>query len=201
MNALLPADGLLPGLPDPVLDSQRVFRAVLDAMAQPGTIHDLTLPLAPPPPLAAATAAICLALLDFETPLWLDPAADTAAVAGYLRFHCGCPLAASRDDAAFAVIAAPAAMAPLAAFPSGSDQYPDRSATLVVQVPCLSGGEAWRLAGPGIPGQRGLAPAGLPAGFRAWLGANHALFPRGIDLIFTCGTALAALPRSTRLED
>ena len=201
MNALPPADGLLPGLPDPVLDSQRVFRAVLDAMAHPGTIRDLALRLEPPPPLALATAAVALALLDFETPLWLDGAAGIPAVAGFLRFHCGCPLTADRAAAAFAVVAAPAVMPPLAGFASGSDSYPDRSATLVIQVPSLSGGEAWGLAGPGIPGSRGFAPAGLPAGFRSWLAANHALFPRGIDLIFTCGSAVAALPRTTRLED
>jgi len=173
---------------------------VLDAMAHPGTIVDLALRLTPPPPLDVATAAVALALADFETPLWLDRAAGTPAVAGYLRFHCGCPLAEACDAAAFAIIADPDSMAPLATFHPGCDQFPDRSATLVIQLPALRGGDEWRLAGPGIPDSRTFAPAGLPPRFRSWVAANHQLFPRGIDLILTCGASLAALPRSTRLE-
>jgi alpha-D-ribose 1-methylphosphonate 5-triphosphate synthase subunit PhnH len=29
---------------------------------------------------------------------------------------------------------------------------------------------------------------------------NHALFPRGVDLLFVTADAVAALPRSTRVE-
>ena len=200
MSAILAADGLLPGLADPVLDSQRVFRAILDATSAPGTIHDLTLALTPPPPLNVATAALALALADYETPLWLDPTANVPAAAAYLRFHCGSPLAAACGDAAFAIVADPASMPQLADFPAGCDQYPDRSATLIIQVAALTGGADWLLRGPGIRDSRTFAPRGLPAPFRGWVRDNHQMFPRGVDLIFTCGSSLAALPRSTRLE-
>jgi alpha-D-ribose 1-methylphosphonate 5-triphosphate synthase subunit PhnH len=193
-------DALQPGLPDPVFDAQRVFRAVLDAMAHPGTILPVTLDLAAPPPLDLATAAVALALADYETPLWLDGAAATAAVKRYLGFHCGCPLNARSEEAGFAIIAAPAAMPPLAVFAGGSDEYPDRSTTLIIQVPALRGGAAWSLRGPGIADAVRFAPAGLPGPFGAWLRDNHRRFPRGVDMIFTCGAALAALPRSSRLE-
>ena len=195
-----PTEGLRPGLADPVFDSQRVFRAVLDALAHPGTIVDLSLPLSPPPPLDLATAAVVLALADYETPLWLDQASATDAVRAYLSFHCGCPLTSSGENAAFAVVTDPAAMPALAAFQAGSDEYPDRSTTLVVQLPALRGGDPWELSGPGIRTRQSFAPAGLPPAFAEWLRANHSLFPRGVDLIFTSGSSLAALPRSSQLE-
>ncbi len=193
-------DTLLPGLADPVLDAQRIFRAVLDAMARPGTIATLPPLPAAPAPLDPATTAVILTLADQETTVWLDRAADAAAVRRHLRFHCGCPLTADATLADFAVIADAQAMPPLAAFNTGSDEYPDRSTTLIIQLPGLSGGEAWTLAGPGIRERATLGLPGLPAGFRDQLAENHLGFPRGVDLIFTCGARAIALPRSTRLE-
>jgi len=91
-------------------------------------------------------------------------------------------------------------MPPLSAFQAGSDEYPDRSTSLILQLPALRDGEVWSLKGPGIRESRSFAPAGLPAPFRGWLEENHRLFPRGVDVIFTSGSSLAALPRSSRLE-
>lgn len=200
MTVIAATDGLLPGFADPVMDAQRVFRAVLEATARPGTIVDC--PVAPPapPPLDPATFAVALALLDFETPLWLDQAAASDATQRTLRFHCGCPLVAETERAAFAIVAAPRTMPPLSAFHAGSDELPDRSTTLIIQVASLTGGEAFSLAGPGIRDSAQLAATGFPPDFGRWVRDNHDLFPRGVDLIFTCGALLAALPRSTRLE-
>lgn len=200
MTAIQTNDGLSPGFSEPVLDSQRVFRAVLEAMARPGTIVELPLHLAPPPPLDPATAAIALALMDYETPLWLDGAADTEAVGQYLRFHCGCPQTSEPAKAAFAIITDPAAMPPLSAFHVGSDEFPDQSTTVILQVPTLTAGDAWQLTGPGIRDSVRLAAGGFPKGFHRWILDNHELFPRGVDLVFTCGGLISALPRSTRLE-
>jgi alpha-D-ribose 1-methylphosphonate 5-triphosphate synthase subunit PhnH len=187
------------GFADAVLDAQSVFRVVLDAMARPGRIVDIDIPLSGPPPLDSATTAAMLTLVDGDTPLWLDGLAATGAVMDYARFHCGCRLAVRPQEAVFAVIADVSKMPPLSAFPDGSDEYPDRSATLLLQVPSLTGGRPLGLAGPGIRHRAQLSVAGLPAAFPHWLDENHALFPRGVDLIFTCGQQLAALPRSTRL--
>lgn len=206
MSSLSSDDGLLRGFANPVMDAQGVFRTVLAAMACPGTMNELALDLSGPAPLDPATAALALALLDYETPLWLDSAADTPSVQRYLRFHCGCRMTENAGAAAFAIVAAPALMPPLAAFDAGSDTYPDRSTTVILQVPSLTGGAPWTLQGPGIrPGgireRACMAISGLPAGFGRWIEANVALFPCGVDLIFTCGRAFAALPRSIRVED
>lgn len=191
------SEGLLPGFAEPVFDAQRVFRVILDAMARPGVIGQL--PVGPAPrPLQPATAAVALALIDCDTPLWLDPA--SRGVADYLRFHCGCRPTEDIKTAAFAIITDVAAMPPLSAFAQGTDDFPDRSATLILQVPTLIEGDPWDLSGPGIRATRRFRPGGLPAGFREWLADNHAVFPRGVDLVFACGTTVAALPRTTRLE-
>ena len=143
---------------------------------------------------------MCLTLLDFETPLWLDDAAATAQVRDYLRFHCGVPLAASPADARFALIAEPGACRRSRAFDAGTDEHPDRSATLVVQVRGSVGGTGRRLTGPGIAARRASMSPACPTSF--WMRArdNHARFPRGVDVLLSAGGQLAALPRTTRVE-
>lgn len=95
---------MLPGLADPVLDSQRIFRSVLVAMAHPGRVVVVAGPAEPPHPVHRAAAAVCLALVDMETPLWLDPVTRTAEVLEGLRFHCGCPIVEEPRSARFALI-------------------------------------------------------------------------------------------------
>lgn len=200
MTIVSATDALLPGFADPVMDAQAVFRALLAALAQPANAVDLALAPTAPAPLTATTAALALTLADFETAVWLDAAAGSDAVARYLRFHCGCPLVSDCAAAAFAIIAAPDQMPPLSAFNTGSDAYPDRAATILVQVPSLAGGTPWLVQGPGIRGTAALAIAGLNPRFGAWLADNHRLFPRGVDVVFTCGSRMVALPRSSRVD-
>lgn len=188
------------GLADPVRDSQRIFRGVLEAMSHPGRVVSVADPRDEAGPLHAAARAVCLALVDLETPLWLDAAARTPGVVEHLRFHCGCPIVDQPLHARFAVVADPERMPELDAFDAGTDEYPDRSATVIVQVSGLAGGTGRRLTGPGIPEEAWLAAEGLPPGFWDGVRANHARFPRGVDLLLTSGPRLAALPRSTRVE-
>jgi len=188
---------LAPGFADPVGAAQATFRAVLAAMAEPGRIMTLDVALAPPRPLGVAAAAVALSLLDGDTPLWCDPACRP--VAPFLRFHTGVALVDAPEHARFALIGDPAALPSLAQFDAGTDEYPDRSASLILAVTHLGAGAALMLRGPGIKERRRLAVAGLPAGFRAEWRANHARFPRGIDVILTAGDRLACLPRSVEI--
>jgi alpha-D-ribose 1-methylphosphonate 5-triphosphate synthase subunit PhnH len=192
---------LVPGFSDPVLASQAVFRTVMEAMARPGQIAEIDVALAPPAPLGIAAAALALTLLDFETPLWLDPMLAAAPeVDGWLKFHTGAPRAADPASAAFAFVAKPAAMPSFEAFGLGSIEYPDRSTTLILEVETLTEGDGFRLSGPGIKGSRSLSVTPLPADFPERMAENRALFPRGVDLVLTCGRRLAALPRSVYLS-
>ena len=56
------------------------------------------------------------------------------------------------------------------------------------------------LRGPGIEDSRRFNADPLPPGFWAQARANHAGFPRGVDILFAAPGQLTALPRSTRLE-
>lgn len=170
----------------------------MDAMARPGIVTPLATTLAPPPPLAPAAGAMALALLDYETRVWLDPMLAASDVASWLRFHAGAPVTADPADAAFAFVSDPAAMPALDEFAQGSPEYPDRSTTLVLQVERFAGAPV-TLAGPGIAKTQAFAAAPLPDDFVAQLAANRARFPRGVDLVFVTADAIAGLPRSTRI--
>ena len=107
---------------------------------------------------------------------------------------------AQRADAVFAVLASAHAAAPRR-LRLGTDAYPDRSATLVVEVPDLHGRADAAVARPGHRRPRELSPSpASPDDFWHDWAANHGLFPCGVDLVFTAGTELCALPRSIAVE-
>ncbi|MBY0299855.1 MAG: phosphonate C-P lyase system protein PhnH [Methylobacterium sp.] len=193
---------LAPGLRDPVHDAQRVFRAVMDALARPGRVQALTLALAPPAPLTPELAAVALTLADADAPLWLDPPLSASPeVAAFLRFHTGAPVVAEPADAAFALVSDPARCPDFAEFAQGTPAYPDRSATLVLALDRLAEDGRLVLEGPGIRGRAHLSAAPLPPDCAARLAANHARFPLGIDLLLAAPGRLAGLPRSTRVTE
>lgn len=189
----------LPAWDYSVYASQATFRCVLDAMAEPGTVRALPVDATGPAPLDNAVTALCLTLLDFDTPLWRDEAVANDAVASYFRFHCGCPMTDDPADAAFALIG-DAAHIDLSMFARGSMEYPDRSTTLFVQVPSLEDGPARTISGPGIAQARTLRVAGLAENFDAQWRANTEGFPLGVDIVFCCGGRIVGLPRTTRIE-
>lgn len=180
------------GFSDPAVQSAHAFRALLEAMARPGRIFTVA-GAAPPAPLSAAAGVALLVLADGTTPLHLAGAADCAAVRGWIAFHTGAPLV-SAERAQFA-LGTWEALTPVGRFRIGDPAYPDRAATLIVETGRLDA-DGPRLTGPGIATEARLS---LPetAAFRV----NRALFPLGFDTILTCGDRLAALPRSTRVEE
>lgn len=180
--------------------SQAAFRAVMDCMARPGTIAHLD-GVNAPPPLTPATAALVKSLADYDSPVWLDAAfSDAPEAADWIRFHTGAPIVTDPAKAAFALIADPNAMPALTQFAQGSEEYPDRSTTLIVQIARFAGA-AFTLTGPGIKTARSFAAAPLPADFVLRMTDNRDQFPRGVDLILVAGQEIAALPRSLRIVE
>jgi alpha-D-ribose 1-methylphosphonate 5-triphosphate synthase subunit PhnH len=188
------------GFDDLVLGAQSVFRAIMDALARPGTVQRLAADAVPPLPLTPELGAVALTLIDHDTPVWLDPAlAASDAVRGWIAFHCGAPITTDPEAAQFALVPDAALLPPLASFGQGTDEYPDRSTTIV-----LAAGAATRavtLRGPGIKEQTSL-DLPLPGGdFLAQWAGNRERFPRGIDLLLVRDGTLVGLPRTTRITE
>jgi alpha-D-ribose 1-methylphosphonate 5-triphosphate synthase subunit PhnH len=180
------------GFADPAREAARAFRAALDTMARPGTIGTVTGGAAPAP-CSVAAAVLILTLCDGTTPLHLAPSHDSEALRGWITFHTGAPLVAA-EAAAFA-IGTWEALQPVGRFAIGTSEYPDRAATLIVEMQALEASGA-RLTGPGIETEARMT---LPeiAAFQM----NRARFPLGFDCFFTCGDRVAGLPRSTRVQE
>jgi alpha-D-ribose 1-methylphosphonate 5-triphosphate synthase subunit PhnH len=188
---------MLAAFADPVFDSQRNFRELLQAMARPAVPRELpTLPPAPAPIIPAAMA-ILLTLCDATTAVWLQQPNDEAAC--HLRFHAGTRLVDEPGDADFALITDPVSMPPLGTFAQGEMRYPDRSASLIVQVADLHAHAGLHFAGPGIRETAQLAIDGLPPRFWQQRTALASRLPLGIDLFFVAALHVVALPRTTRL--
>jgi alpha-D-ribose 1-methylphosphonate 5-triphosphate synthase subunit PhnH len=200
MSAALELDTIGPAFADPVRDSQLAFRKIMEAVARPGTRADFGLAIEPPAGLGAAAATVALALLDFETLVWLDPALRGSEAEAWVRFHCGCPLTTDPAEAAFAIVTDAGAAPRLGAFNIGDARYPDRSTTVILQVESLDDGEAVVLSGPGIRDRIAVAPRGLPEGFWDQVRDNNAKFQFGVDVLIVSGPLLTAVPRSSQIQ-
>jgi len=177
------------GFADTPTDAARAFRAVMQVMARPGDIQQIDW-ATPPAPLSPAAGALMLTLCDPDTGVYLAPSCATEAVQSWMRFHTGAPLVT--PEAAQFAFGTWEELRDLP-FAIGEAEYPDRSATLVIELTQLSA-EGATLKGPGI---RETTALSLPE--QAAFQANRALFPLGRDFFFTCGDRIAGLPRSTEV--
>jgi alpha-D-ribose 1-methylphosphonate 5-triphosphate synthase subunit PhnH len=188
------------GFADKVLSAQSTFRSVMDAMARPGTVQRIVAATGAPAAMMRGTAAIALTLFDHDTPLWLDPQiSGTSDVTKWLKFHTGAPVIADSSVCSFALVGDARALPGLDRFAFGSNEYPDRSTTLILQVESLTQGPVLELRGPGIDGTAVLRAAIQPADLFARLEINRTLFPRGIDVVLVHDDNIVAIPRTTRL--
>ncbi|MEF3131394.1 phosphonate C-P lyase system protein PhnH [Rhizobium sp. 268] len=195
----LKIEALTGGFADPVFHAQSVFKMLMDGMARPGMIQTVQPEAAPPAPLGSAAGAIALTLCDHDTPVWLSQGLAKSAVPDWLGFHTGAPLTTEKAEARFAFTEAGTTLCPFSLFASGTQEYPDRSTTLVIELSALEGGRRLALMGPGIQSVTEIAPVGLPETFlRLWT-ENRGLFPRGIDIVLTSGNRLLCLPRTTKI--
>ena len=109
---------------------------------------------APPAPMSVAAGVAVLVLCDAGTPVHLAGAHECRAVRDWIAFHTGAPVG-TRGEAMFA-LGTWAALGPPGAYPAGEPEFPDRSATLIVEMERLEARGA-RLTGPGIKGEAALS--------------------------------------------
>ncbi len=191
---------LPPGFVDKVLSAQSTFRSVMDAMARPGAVQRIVPMAGTAGPMMRGMAAIALTLFDHDTPLWLDPRmAESTDVLKWLKFHTGAPVIQDSSIAAFALISDGVLLPDLQRFALGTNEYPDRSTTVIIQVESLDSGPSFELRGPGIDGVATLQASVKPFDLFELLRINETLFPRGIDVVLVADDAVVAIPRTTRV--
>ncbi|WP_028925651.1 phosphonate C-P lyase system protein PhnH [Pseudonocardia acaciae] len=176
-------------------DAQQTFRAVLDALARPGQVFrlpvDHRLPAALWPTLALADLGTGVCLLDPDR-RWAE-SVRTATSAPAV------PLERARLVAALRPITGDE----VRALHRGSAGAPERAALLSVAVESIDGGpRTWLLSGPGVPGVKKIAPAGVPDDLVTARRDAVAGFPAGIDVLLVAPDgAVLGLPRTTRIEE
>jgi alpha-D-ribose 1-methylphosphonate 5-triphosphate synthase subunit PhnH len=188
-----------PGFHDAALGSQAVFRTALSALSHPGRVIEMPDVSALPRHGHGAAAMLLQALVDSDCGVWLSPSLAGSDAAAWLRFHTGCHWVASPGSARFLWVAEGDPLPALVSLIAGTDEYPDQSATCVVEVGALNGTDTLSLVltGPGIANEQALSVRGLPGDFEAQWHANHRSFPRGVDLFLATPTHIVGLPRTT----
>ena len=190
------------GFHNEALGSQAVFRTALNALSHPGRVWELPVESGLPKQGHPAAALLMLSLLDADCTLWLSETLAKSDVAPWLRFHTGCEMVQDPALAHFLWVGCADEMPRLESLSLGSDAYPDRSATCVMEVSDLTENSgSWILKGPGIEDQCQLGVNTLPPDFLSQWTQNHACFPRGVDIFLVAPHHVTGLPRTTRILD
>lgn len=178
---------------DAVLDSQRVFRCLLEAAANPGKLYSLV-PAYPRNPIEA----VAKTLLDHEVTFCVS--GGESGIEEKLS-SCTGARAVPPPEADFAFVYETDRTA--SKLRRGELERPERGATAIYAVERLSNeaSSTLTLSGPGVPGERGISVIGLPASEVGAIIENRADYPLGVDVYLVDEAGwVAGLPRSTRLE-
>lgn len=188
------------GFTDLTHQSQQSFKAIMDAMAQPGKIYDAPHRLDSAGALNPVAAMVALTLCDAETSVYLDETLNTDATRQFLAFHTGAATTNVPQKAQFAFLSSAEKLEATHSFNMGNHEYPDQSTTVIVTVNDLANHAGTTLSGPGIETSRAFASSSLSEKFWQQASANNGEYPLGIDHIFVTNSQLAALPRSTKIK-
>ncbi|WP_139693258.1 phosphonate C-P lyase system protein PhnH [Sporolactobacillus terrae] len=192
-----------------VHDTRRVYRSLLDGMARPGKLHDLSPQMNSIPnaiPLFSGTYALGRTLLDAQTTFYLETENNEAA--SYLELRTGSRmLAAERADYLF-IETQPSVdliRTLMQQIRIGTLLEPEKSATLIIRVRALSDSETsgitMTLSGPGIKKRRTLSADGFNPEWLRMRAARNMEYPTGCDFILISDNGqMAALPRTTMIE-
>jgi alpha-D-ribose 1-methylphosphonate 5-triphosphate synthase subunit PhnH len=189
----------VPLLPPTVAREQRAFRALLNAMARPGTVA--TVAHHPHGGRRAVAVALLEALLDHEVTFAVVP--EQAEVIETLLRLTGSRLAPP-EEANYLLAEGDGIAHALRVATTGTPEYPDQGGMVFATISRVSatagGAPALVLAGPGIDGRRTVWIDGFTDECRRLFTDKNGDLPLGIDLVlaapdgrFTC------LSRYTRI--
>lgn len=187
---------------EPVAVAQQTFRALLTAMAKPGTVLTLV-----SRPGESPEEAIAFALVDHEVAFAVvgkrhieGAGAGAVSVARRITLRTG-STESEVADAAFVFAYTPLTASTWDLVRRGTLEYPDSGATVVYILPHVGAGRlVLTLTGPGIETEQRLALTGLPAS--EFVSRNEACddYPMGVDCIFVDDEGhVACLPRSSKI--
>jgi alpha-D-ribose 1-methylphosphonate 5-triphosphate synthase subunit PhnH len=188
---------------DPVHDTRSTFRALVGAMARPGTVESV--------PAAPADHAVLATLVDHEVTLHTEDDELREALSNAGRYE---PAPLERADV---IHVRGSTDERITDAERGTLKEPSDGAIAVYRVDGLAEGPAGdeesedgrslpddavalRVAGPGVPGRQQFRVAGVPeteVGAIADVGDE---FPRGVEAVFAAEETVAALPRSVSVE-
>ena len=188
------------GFDDPAIGSQKTWRSIIDAMANPGrlvTIHEN--PYAPAV-FNPASAATCLTLLADETPVWTDLSWQNPAIS-WLQFCCDSSVVSEPCMANFAIVTRPASMPPLDYFRVARFEYLEIATTVVIQVDDILPRADNKYSDISFDNFTQLELKGVPDNFWQQWQKLCQKYPLGIDIFFTCEDVLMSLPKNKPTEN
>lgn len=199
---------LVAGMKNPVQATQVVFRSALKAMSEPGTLVKIKQNNGAGE-LNPAMFALSLALMDQHTPLWLAADFSQPEVIKNLQFHTAVTFTHAPQAAMFAIAKADQ-IDDLSVFNSGTDESPEMSCSILLQVSYLaalgdhsqSAGECTilKLTGPGIQSYKQVCVADLSPQLLDYLTRRVTPFPRGLDFYLVSAGQLLCIARTTLVE-
>ena len=182
------------GFDDEVRGTQQTFRAIRDAMEHPGQLVTILENPHAPEVFNPASAATCLTLLGYETPVWTDIELNNPAIS-WLQVGCKSSIVTEPCMAYYAIITKPASIPALDYFRIGPYEYPEKETTLIVQVDDIIPGTGQDHSNVLVYKTAWLEIKGITDKFwHQWRQLSR-LNPLGINIFFTCDDVLLALPK------
>lgn len=195
---------------DPIFDSQSHFRVLLQAMANPGSIHPLHYPsLRLPQHLFTPSALIGFALLNRDVQFYHDE--NLSDWKEYFTVNTSSLWApASQADFLFLTADSLQILDDIEKAKLGEWRYPETAATLVIQVASIqesstNGMVSARLRGPGILGERYVFLNGFTHGILEQIfpliREMNSEYPLGIDVFWADEKGnVMGMPRTCQVE-
>jgi alpha-D-ribose 1-methylphosphonate 5-triphosphate synthase subunit PhnH len=179
-----------------VLHTQRLFRALMQAMSNPGMIVPVE-----KQPETTLLQSICETLLDHEVLLAVVGQGVDTNFINDIRMFCACRCVPI-ENADYVVVFGGSSGGQLINISVGTPEQPDRGATVIYPVDHLNarGRVKITLNGPGIRKESEIFLDGVDAQELELARQLNSRFPLGIDLLFCDSESVLALPRSTRME-